>query len=429
MRLLYLCLSYLLTPIAFGVHLWRGVGDRAHVAHLGERLGFGETVPAGGFWLHAVSVGEVKAAQPLIVELGRQHPARSITLTTATVTGRAEAVRLYADAVTVRYLPYDLPGATSRFLSAVHPAVAIILETELWPTLYRQCARSGVPIVLLSARLSERSVRRYARLGRLIRNTLQSITAIAAQTVVDAERFITLGAAADRTTVMGNLKFDVTLPEGLRAQGTALRATLGVERFIWVAGSTHEGEEPLLLDAHRQLSAHHGQSLLVLAPRHPQRFGEVAVLLRQRGIRFVARSTRAPVTPETEVLLLDTLGELNLFYAASDVAFVAGSWVPIGGHNVLEPAMLGRPVIVGPNVTTVRVAVDLLRAAGVLEVVDGVDALVRSLGAHASVPSSAQEVPARAEVVLAQNRGSTRRAMTLIDQALAMSLSGSRPSD
>ena len=419
MRLLYLCLGYLLTPIAFGVHLWRGLGDRRHWAHLGERYGFGPRVPPGGFWLHAVSVGEVKAAQPLIDALRHRYAALPITLTTSTVTGRAEALRLYGAGVTVRYLPYDLPGPVNRFLAEIRPVVALVLETELWPILYRGCARVGLPIVLISARLSERSVRRYRGLGGLIRTTLQSISAIGAQTPIDAERFMALGAHPERTTVMGNLKFDVTLPDRLHEQGAQLRSVLGDGRFVWVAGSTHEGEEALLLDAHRQLRQRYPDALLVLAPRHPQRFGHVKALLEQQATRFVTRSTQGRVMADTEVLLLDTLGELNLFYAAANVAFVAGSLKPIGGHNVLEPAMLGKPVLVGPEVATVRAAVDLLRAAGALEIITDGASLVERLCFHAESPASSAEAAAQGLEVLSRNRGCTARAMAMIDTVMS----------
>jgi 3-deoxy-D-manno-octulosonic-acid transferase len=425
-RLLYICLGYLLAPVAFGVHLWRGLWDRAHWEALGERWGFGARLSKSGIWLHAVSVGEVQAAQPLVAALRRAYPDAPLLVTTSTVTGRAQARRLYGETVALRYLPYDLPGASRRFIERVRPQVAVILETELWPTLYRTCETHGVPVVIASARLSPRSTRRYQRFLALLRPLLRSVAAIGAQTAADAERFIALGADPARTTITGNLKFDVELAPDLLLRGEGLRGTLGRDRTVWTAGSTHEGEEALALAAHKRLQQDAPGALLVLAPRHPPRFPAVRALLESERISFVTRSSGAPVTSATQVLLLDTLGELVVFYAASDVAFIGGSLVPVGGHNLLEPAMCSRAVLAGPHLENATAARQLLVTAGALEVVENTETLAERLRFHASHRDESRRMGARAREAVFLNRGAVDRIVALV--AAVRPASGLTPS-
>jgi 3-deoxy-D-manno-octulosonic-acid transferase len=414
LRLLYICLGYGLAPILLGLSLWRGLRDRSYWHALPERLGFGPAAPAGGLWVHAVSVGEVQAAASLVRELRRRYPELPLTLTTATPTGRGRAQSLFAGEVAVRYLPYDLPGPVDRFLDRVRPRLGIILETELWPNLYRACDRQRVTLVLASARVSERSVRRYRWAGGLVREALARGVIVAAQSAADAGRFAALGASPARTPVVGNLKFDFELPPETEARGRALRATLGAGRPVWAAGSTHEGEEELVLDAHARLADELPGALLVLAPRHPPRFEAVAALLRRRGLAFVTRSSGTDVAPATAVLLVDTLGELVLHYAASDVAFVGGSLVPIGGHNLLEPAALGKPVVTGPYTSSAAPVARLLVEAGAAEVVADGDALAACVGRLLADPAACRVAGERGLAAVSANRGALARFLALL---------------
>jgi 3-deoxy-D-manno-octulosonic-acid transferase len=414
LRLLYICLGYFLAPILLGLSLWRGLRDRSYWQALPERLGFGPPAAAGGLWVHAVSVGEVQAAASLVRELRRRYPELPLTLTTATPSGRGRAQSLFGGEIAVRYLPYDLPGPVGRFLDRVRPRLGIILETELWPNLYRACGRQRVTLVLASARVSERSVRRYRWAGGLVREALAHGVIVAAQSAADAGRFAALGASPARTPVVGNLKFDLELPPETEARGRALRAALGAGRPVWAAGSTHEGEEELVLDAHARLADQLPGTLLVLAPRHPPRFEAVAALLRRRGLAFVTRSSGADVTPATAVLLVDTLGELVLHYAAADVAFVGGSLVPIGGHNLLEPAALGKPVITGPYTSSAAAVARLLVEAGAAEVVVDGDALAACVGRLLADPAARRSAGDRGLAAVSANRGALTRFLALL---------------
>ncbi|HEX6722162.1 MAG TPA: 3-deoxy-D-manno-octulosonic acid transferase, partial [Burkholderiaceae bacterium] len=347
MRFLYICIAYLIAPLFVGAMVVRGLRDPVHWRGFSQRFGFGQAVRSRSIWVHAVSVGEVQAGVPLIEALLKRFPDIPLVLTTVTSTGRARAEALFGSRADVRYVPIDLPGSVSRFFQRIQPQLAIILETEIWPNLYHRCGRLGVPLVLASARISPRSVASYRRLVGLFRETLSHGIFIAAQSAEDAERFVSIGANPARTHVVGNIKFDFGYPPDMAARGKELRTLLGADRPVWVAGSTHDQEEEMLIDAHAQIRQRFPDALMVLVPRHPPRFGDVAALLRLRGTSFVTRTSKQNVAPDTQVYLLDTLGELPAFYSAGDVAFVGGSLVPIGGHNLLEPAALSLPIVAG----------------------------------------------------------------------------------
>jgi 3-deoxy-D-manno-octulosonic-acid transferase len=413
LRIVYLCLAYLLVPAALATELVRGVSDRARWRHLGERFGCGASLPPGGIWVHAVSVGEVQAAATLLRALRAADPVRPLLLTSSTVTGRARAAALLAGQAQVRYLPYDLPGAVARFLDRARPCLGVVLETELWPNLYAAARRRGVPLLLASGRLSERSVRRYRRLGGLLRETLAGVE-VAAQSAADAGRFVAIGADPARTTVLGNLKFDYAPPADVAGRAAALRAALGAGRPVWVAGSTHEGEEEQVLEAHAALCRRHPGALLVLAPRHPPRFAAVGALLARRGVAWAARSGGAPPGPDTAVFLLDTLGELVAYYAAADVAFVGGSLVPVGGHNLLEPASLGRPVVAGPHTFSDPAVTRLLAGAGALSVVrDGAE-LAATVDGFWADRAAAHAAGEHGRTAVAANQGALARLVARI---------------
>ncbi len=413
-RHVYSGLIHLLRPIALAIVLWRGVRARRYWTGLGERLGFGARFgTAQPLWLHAVSLGEVTAAAPLIRALRVRHPLHPVLVTTATVTGRARAESLFGDTVTVRFLPYDTPGAVRRFLARARPRLAIVMETELWPNILYRCRRLGIPVVLANARLSLKSVARYRRFGALFGPAIQGVT-IAAQSEEDGQRFIAIGARPTCVSVVGNLKFDVAVDAAVIERGRALRSKLWPARPVWIAGSTHRGEEDIALTAHSRLRAGIADALLLLVPRHPERFQAVADLLKRRGVRFERRTSDAVVRADCSVLLVDTVGELASLYAAADVALVGGSMVPVGGHNALEAAALGVPVLMGPYRSNARdIAELLLRAGAALEVVDAAQLHAR-LRQLLMDGASRQSVGARGLEVVAANRGSLSRLLDLI---------------
>lgn len=421
MRLLYILLAYLLTPIACGIQLGRGFQDRSYWRNFRERFGFGRSIPGGrAIWVHAVSVGEVQAAVALVRSLRRRYDGVPLVLTTVTTTGAERARAIFGHDVDVRFIPYDLPGAVRRFLRRIQPCVAIILETELWPNLYATCGRRRIPLVLASARISPRSVGRYRLLARLFRETLSHGIMIAAQSEADAERFRAIGASPERTYVTGNIKFDFTLPENVRELGAALRARHAPGRCVWVAGSTHPGEELQLLDAQRRLLAAGIDALLILVPRHPNRFDQVAALLTKASVPFVRHSSGVVAGGRCSVLLGDTLGELVSLYAAGDVAFVAGSMVPIGGHNLLEPAALGMPILTGRYNFNSEDIAQLLIDAGAAEVVSDSAALALSLQRLLHDPPLRAAIGQKARATLDANRGSLARLLKLLEPIIVV---------
>jgi 3-deoxy-D-manno-octulosonic-acid transferase len=419
MYYLYNVLIYFAAPVAILVQLWRGLRDPSYRAGLAERFGFGPSVEGPVIWVHAVSVGEVQAAQPLVAKLLERHPRYRLMLTTVTPTGAARARLLFGDKVLMRYVPMDLPGSVKRFFDRVRPRLAMILETELWPNLYGECGRRAVPLVLASARISPRSVGKYRRLVPLFRKTLSHGIVIAAQSETDAERFRIIGASPGRTHITGNIKFDFQPPAGIAEQGRRWREKHAPGRPIWVAGSTHEGEEPIVLDAHRRVLEHFPDALLVLVPRHPQRFEAVSDLLAKRHERAAQRSSRAAISPMTSVLLGDTMGELMMFYAAADVAFVAGSLVPIGGHNLLEPASVGRPVLTGPFNFNGEEIAQLLMDAGAAFVVADTGQLAHAVTGLLGDAELRRVMGTAGKAVLDSNRGALDRLLTLVDPLLA----------
>jgi 3-deoxy-D-manno-octulosonic-acid transferase len=420
LRLLYLLAAYLAVPIVSSMLLWRGLRDRSYWRNFSERFGFGAFEASGGVWLHAVSVGEVQACAPLVSAIRRLHPGLALTVTTFTPTGAARARALFGDAAQVRYVPFDLPGAVRRFFRRLQPRLAVIFETELWPNLYRECGRQRVPLVLASARLSARSVSRYRRLGALFRDTLAQTALIAAQGEGDAERFRALGADATSTHVTGNLKFDFELPADIAARGARLRQQYAVDRPMWVAGSTHAGEEQAVLAAQLRLRAAGTAALLVLAPRHPPRFTEAAQALGAAGVSFVRRSQGEAQDADAtaEVLLLDTLGELLDFYAAADLAFVGGSLVPVGGHNLLEPAALGVPILTGPYTANAAEIARLLVARGAAEVVHNPEELAARVSALLADAQTRARMGEQGRASIDANRGALGKLLALIEPLL-----------
>jgi 3-deoxy-D-manno-octulosonic-acid transferase len=418
MRVLYSVLVTLLAPVAFVAALARGLRQPEYRRGPSERFGYGRTLRERSIWLHAVSLGEVSAAATVVRELRARHPGVPFVLTTATQTGRARATELFGADVDVRFLPYDTPGSVARFLSRIRPRIAIVMETELWPNLLYACAGRGIPVAIASARLSARSVSRYRRFGRLFTDAVAQTSLVAAQTEEDARRFIDVGADPARTHVAGNVKFDMQLGAAVIERGRALRAEYLGARPIWVAGSTHAGEEDALVAAHAELGRTVPDVLLVLVPRHPQRFEGVAGMLSRRGVRFDRRSRAESVQTASQVLLVDAMGELTALYAAADVAFVGGSLVPIGGHNLLEPAALGVPVITGPyTANSAGIARQLIASGGALEVSDSA-ALAGVLHRLFAYPVERERMGGRAREFVERHRGSLARLLALIEPLL-----------
>ncbi len=380
---LYTLLLRLLLPFALARLWWRSRKHPRYAPRWGERLGYGSPLAAGSLWIHAVSVGEVRAAAPLIRALLDAHPDIPLLVTTTTLTGAAQVDMLFGQSVQHRFAPFDLPSALRRFLERTRPHAAVILETELWPNLFQALRRADIPLVLANVRLSERSYRRYRRFRGLTAHMLAVPTAIAVQSSADAGRIRALGAPAQRVHVTGNMKFEMTPTASLREAAQALRYEWG-ERPVWVAASTHQGEEEIVLDVHVRLRAIFPSLLLILVPRHPERFEAVAKLGRQRGLTLVERSLGLPVTVDTAVFLGDTMGELVLFFAAADCAFIGGSLVETGGHNPLEALALGVPTVFGPHMFNFDEIGKLTREAGagvqVRDTVSLAEAIGRYLG-------------------------------------------------
>ena len=419
MRAFYTILLYLLAPVVLLRLAWRGIRSPAYLRRWKERFGFIE--PALGervVWLHAVSVGEVQAAEPLIRSLLEDYSDYSLLITTVTPTGSARVQELFGDEVAHVYAPYDLPDTVARFIDRVQPRLAIVMETELWPNLFHTCSHAGIPLLLVNARLSEKSLGGYRRVAGLVRQTLLQVTMVAAQTDADADRFIMLGADRDRVQVIGNLKFDQSAPVDIVERAAAIRQDWGAGRPVWIAASTHEGEDELLLDAQRQLRKSVDNPLLVIVPRHPERFERVADACRKRGLETVLRSERLPCTDNVQVFVGDSMGELMLFYAAGDVAFVGGSLVPHGGHNMLEPAAMGLPVVTGPHVFNFTLICKLLTAAGACETVHSPAELAKVVGNWLLDPGARQVAGERGLQVVEQNRGALQSVMGIIEGEL-----------
>jgi len=420
-RQLYSALHYLALPYIFLRLLWRGQRDPGYLDRWGERFG---RIPAldgdqPTLWIHAVSVGEVQAAIPLVRALRVDGRDIRIVVTTTTPTGRERVRQALGNAVVHRFAPYDLPGAVRRFLERVRPRLVIIMETELWPNILHQCARREVPVLLANARLSEQSAASYRRIASTARRMLSSIACIAAQTRQDAERLVSLGARPDRVRVTGNTKFDVRLPASLNEEAQVLRRCFGVDRGVWIAASTHDGEEQQVLAAFESILSAIPDSLLVLVPRHPERALGVAALARRNGHAVVMRSENPASCADAGVFIGDTMGELPLFYAASDVAFVGGSLVREGGHNMLEPAALGIPVVFGPHVHDVVEISERLEQAGAGTRVENSEGLAAAVVGYMRDANLRHVAGQRGRDFVKQNRGALNLVMELVDALMA----------
>lgn len=402
---------WLLLPYVFLRLIWRARRQPEYLRHICER--FGSYVVHSDkpiIWLHAVSVGETRATQSLVARLRESYPNHQILLTHTTPTGRATGEQLYGNSVLRVYLPYDYPFAVNKFLRHFHPQLGILMETEIWFNLIHACHDTKTPLLLLNARMSEKSADGYARFARLTRKALQELTAIAAQTPDDAMRLTRLGGKD--VSVMGNLKFDIDPPVAMLALGKQLREPFGSDRKVFLAASTREGEEALLLDALEQL--HMPDLLLVIVPRHPQRFVAVANLLEQRGIAFQRRSDDRVVPAEVRVVLGDSMGEMFGYYAAADLAFIGGSLLPFGGQNLIESCAVGTPVLVGPYTHNFAEATRLAVNAGAAVQVQDAEELLKSVQHLLNEPSALVEMRKQCDGFVKFNRGATERSLQII---------------
>ena len=419
MRHLYTLAMYLATPLLVLRLLARGVRSRPYHRRWPERFGFFEAPGfSGSLWVHAVSVGEVNAAEPLIKALQRDYPNAPLVITTVTPTGTARVHQLFGDSVFHVYLPYDLPFAVSRFLHRTRPRLALIVETEIWPNLYFACRRRGIPLMIVNARLSERSLRGYLPMRGIVRSALRCVRQIAAQSRTDAARYRLLGADPQQLLVTGNMKFDMPIPHGAVAEGAAMREHWGPRRPVWMAASTHEGEELAVLEAHLQVLKRMPDALLLLAPRHPERFRLVEHSVRSLGFAVGTRSADGAPSAAHQVFVIDAMGQLMPFFAAAELAFVGGSLVPIGGHNVLEPAALSTPVLVGPHTFNFEeITRSLIDQGGAERVADN-QQLGHDVLQLLRDPDKRQRMGRAAQQVFERERGAVGRIMRLIDTLL-----------
>jgi 3-deoxy-D-manno-octulosonic-acid transferase len=380
LRGLYSVVLYLLLPVTVYHLIWRGFRFREYFQRWDERYGvYDQMPPQADIWLHAVSVGEVNAAAPVIDALRRQRPDLRWVVTTITPTGSDRARALWDEGVQHVYVPYDLPGAVGRFLDHYQPKVALVMETELWPNLLFGCQDRDIPTYILNARLSARSLRGYSILRPLIARALRTVKRIAAQSAADAERFVSLGAAPEQVADIGNLKFDVRVPDNVDALAAEFRQHMGRARPVWIAASTHEEEEAAVLEVHRKLCERWPDLLMLWAPRHPERFPRVLEQAQGAGFRTDARRASGWPNEATDVFVIDTLGELTAFYACADIAFVGGSLQAIGGHNLLEPAAVGTPMVTGPHLHNFAEISKQLQEAGALDIEPDANGIAKAL--------------------------------------------------
>ena len=419
MRALYTLAMYLLTPLIFYRLLARGLRMPGYYARWRERFGyFRQPGFKESLWIHAVSVGEVNAAAPLIEALRKRYTDIAFVVTTVTPTGSDRVRQLWDDKVFHVYLPYDLPAAVNRFLQRTRPRLAVVMETEIWPNLFLSCEAAGIPVVVANARLSDKSLRGYGPVRPIIRAAIRSARFVAAQSQQDADRLLALGARPERLRVVGNLKFDLQVPPSLFDDAADARARWGSARPVWIAASTHEGEELAVIEAHSRLLNRFPDALLLVAPRHPERFKPMVQLCRSYGFATRTRSEDDDPDGHCQCFVIDTLGELVNFIACADVAFVAGSLEAIGGHNVLEPAALGVPVLVGPHTFNFEEVTDLLLDQGAALRVADSEELSKVLQVLLSDPAQRQRMGEAAQRTVGNERGAVDRTLEVIGRLL-----------
>ena len=412
MRLMYHTLTYILLP--FLVLFWfaKSLLNKSYLDRLTQRFGFGyPKLNSGSIWIHAVSVGEVQASIPLVNELKQHYPYKEIIITTVTPTGSKQVKNIFKDAVETSYIPFETNFAIKNFFNSIKPSVALIMETEIWPNLYKECGLRGVPLILVSARISEKSLINYKRFLPLFRDTLSHGILIAAQSQIDADRFLALGASKDRTWIMGNIKFDFKLPEEMLTKAKIYRSKIFPRRHIWIAASTHEHEEEIILEAHKNISKKIENLLLILVPRHPERVAKISQILKENNWIYSKKSDDQDIPESCQVLLIDTIGELLFFYACSDVAFVGGSLLPVGGHNLLEPAAIGLPIITGAHTFNQKEMTDRLIQVDALRIVHNANSLSSDVIFFLTNTEESKNAGQRGKLIVESNKGAIKSLM------------------
>ncbi|MFA5679010.1 MAG: lipid IV(A) 3-deoxy-D-manno-octulosonic acid transferase [Pseudomonas sp.] len=407
-RFVYSLIFFLCLPLILARLLYRAWRAPAYARRWSERFAMGGDLRPGGIWVHAVSVGESIAAAPMVRELLKRHPDLPVTMTCMTPTGSEQIRKLFGDQVGHAYLPYDLPWLQRRLIRRLQPRIAIVMETELWPNLVAECERARVPVVLANARLSERSARGYQRVSWLVRPMFDALSWVAVQSADEAARFVELGVRRGAITVTGSIKFDLKPADAVLQAAAQWRAQWGA-RPVWIAASTHAGEDELILQAHQQLVQQHPQALLILVPRHPERFDAVARLVQQSNLNLVRRSAAQQPKPNDQVFLGDSMGELMQFYACADVAFVGGSLIAGGGHNYLEPAALGIPVLSGPHRFNFVEISQLLEQAGALVEVQDAATMAEKVACWLSDAQRREQAGTAGQAVVKANQGALER--------------------
>jgi 3-deoxy-D-manno-octulosonic-acid transferase len=398
---------------------WRSLKNPAHRERFFQRYGLVTNIPEGCLWIHAVSVGETIASEVMVRRLQQQYPDLALLVTSTTTTGSAQVKKSFGNSVYQAYLPYDLPGSVARFIAALQPLQCIIMETELWPNLINECAKNRVPVVIANARLSEKSKRGYKRFAAITKPMLGKISCVAVQTELEKQRFTSLGLPSDRVEVCGSIKYDIALAAKVTSQADQWRQQWQLKkRPIWVAASTHKGEDEVLLQAHRILLGQFADALLILVPRHPERFKSVYKLCQNANFIVAKRSDNEPVTNDCQILLADTMGELMALYGIGSVAFIGGSLVANGGHNMLEAAAWGMPILSGSSVFNFAEIAQGLVAAEAMQftnTAEEISAQLIKLFDDADYMTQMGEASAQ---VQSSNRGALDKLLTVVGRQL-----------
>lgn len=414
---IYTILHYFMMPFILARLLWRSRHSAHYRKRWSERFGYIPAINQKSIWVHAVSVGETIAALPLIKALLEIYCDYTIIITTTTPTGSALVTKHFQNQVVHVYAPFDVPSAVYRFLNRARISLCIIMETELWPNLFLICKKKHIPIIVANGRLSERSSLRYQIVSTLTKKMLSCCHLVIAQGVLDGERYLRLGLDPKKLVISGNIKFDISLSEELISQAKILKQKIG-DRLVFIAASTHEGEENIILNAFFSIKKHIPDLFLILAPRHPDRFQKVAGLCDARKLKINFRTRSTLLTQDVDVLLIDTVGELLLMYAASDIAFVGGSLVSVGGHNLIEPAALGLPVLSGPHLDNFTEVKELLQKAGALQIVSNAQSLADAVTALCQSKELREKMGQCAKEVIKNNRGTLAKHLDCIRKVI-----------
>ncbi len=419
MRILYTTLFYLLLPFILFRLYWRGFKAPEYRKRWKERLAFYPPKhPVDVIWIHAVSVGEAEAVFPLLKQLQADFPSDKFLITCTTPTGSVRIQAVLGDDVSHVYLPYDLPIVVKRFLAVFKPKIAVIMEKEIWPNLYAQCAKNNIPLMIINARLSANSAKGYKKIPALIKPALANVSWIATQTEEDKARFIEIGAKAECIESSGNLKFDLTIDSSFVQQAQEIKEHGFANRFVWLIASTHENEEEIFLEIYPQLKRQIPELLLLIVPRHPERFNAVKQLVEKMQLTVCMRSTGQQCIAETDVYIADTMGELKLLYGVADVCFVGGSMVPVGGHNILEPAAMGVPILFGPYMVNFKEISNNVLALDAAIQCTSKDQIITTFVQLYNDPDYRKNVAFKAKYFVIQNQGATKKTAKIIQRIM-----------